>query len=71
MFLAQNSKMHARGHRAGIFHHVGQQLAEQRGVHQVDFFVAVAHFDRLLAVAAGEAVQRVRQQADRQIHDVA
>ena len=54
----------------GILHHVGQKLAEQRGVHQVDLVIPVPHRGGLLAVAAGKAVQRVGQKTDRQTHDV-
>ena len=63
-------KMDTKGDRAGILHHVGEQFPEQRGVHRIDFFVAIADLDCFLAVLFGEAVQRITQQVQRKIGHV-
>ena len=66
MFLAQNSRcVHARD-VARIFHHVGQQLAEQRGVHRVDFLVAIAHEADAVDRARGVDVEHFLELRQRQ-----
>src|SRR5262249_26140472 len=49
--------MDAEGDVARIFHHVGQELAKQRGAHGVDLFVAVPNCECLLEVMADVAVE--------------
>ena len=42
---------------ARIFHHVGEQFAEQRHAHRVDFLVAPPHVHRLVDVARRIGIQ--------------
>ena len=46
--------MRAEGDVARIFHHVGEQFAEKRGVERVDLVVAAPDLHRLLLVAGGQ-----------------
>jgi hypothetical protein len=43
MFLGAEQQMNAERDVAMVFHHVGQQLAEKRGVHGVDLVIALAY----------------------------
>ena len=63
MFLAQNSRCGAERDVARILHHVGEQLAEQRGVHRVDLLVALPDRDRLGDVAPRIGVEHLLELA--------
>src|SRR5260370_8401057 len=54
--LGAEHEMDAEGDVARIFHHVGQELAKQRGAHVVDLFVAVPNRECLLEVIAHVAL---------------
>src|SRR5690606_15166594 len=53
--------MRAGGDVTRVFHHVGQKLAEQRGVHGVDFLVALTNGLRLFGRAGRIDVKNVLQ----------
>ncbi|ESY33756.1 hypothetical protein X749_02670 [Mesorhizobium sp. LNJC391B00] len=55
--LGAKQQMRARRDVARIFHHVGQKLAKQRGVHGVDLVVAVANEAYFLDRARGIDVE--------------
>ncbi|ENN83987.1 hypothetical protein RHSP_70613 [Rhizobium freirei PRF 81] len=64
--LGAEEKMRAGGDVARIFHHVGQHLAEERGVHGVDFFVAFADRYGLVRRTGSIDVQNFLELAERQ-----
>ena len=70
MFLAQNRRCVQMRDVARILHHVGEELAEQRGVHRVDLVVALADRARRLEVAVGVGVEHLLQLPERQLGHV-
>ena len=64
--LGHEHEMRARGDRARILHHVGQQLAEKAGVDLVDLFVALPHVASLGHVAVRERIEHVLQRGAHQ-----
>ena len=57
--LGAEQEMRAEADIARILHHVGQQLAEERGVHGVDLAVRAPHRRGLLDVALGVGVEHL------------
>src|SRR6516164_10431167 len=57
--LGAEHEMDAEGDVARIFHHVGQELAKQRGAHGVDLLVTVPNRECLLEVTADVAVKHL------------
>ena len=68
--LGGEQQMRAQPDVARVFHHVGQQLAEQRIVHGVDALIVTPHRVGLVGVALGVGVQHVLELAERQLHHV-
>src|SRR5579863_9406419 len=72
--LGAEHQMHAEGDIARILHHIGEELAEQRRAHRIDFFVAVPDRKRGRQVAAGIGVEHLlelRQDQRRHMLDAA
>ncbi len=65
--LGAEQQMRAGRDVARIFHHVGQQFAEQRGVHRVDFLVAFADAVGLLDRARRIDVEHFLELDERQL----
>src|SRR5262249_5428220 len=59
--LGDEQQMRAGGDRARVFHHVGEQFAEQRVVVRVDVVVVEPDADRGLHVAVRVRVERLLQ----------
>ena len=57
--LGDEQEMRRRRDVARVFHHVGQQLAEQAGIDLVQLLVAVPHLDRLLDIARDIRIEHV------------
>jgi hypothetical protein len=57
--LGDEMQVHAGGDVARVFHHEGQEFAEQRVVHLVDLDIAVAHVERQVRIALDIGVERV------------
>ena len=57
--LGAEQQVDAEGDVARILHHVGQELAEQRGAHGVDLLVAAPHLHRLAESRAGIGVEHL------------
>src|SRR3546814_984815 len=53
------SQMRAGRDVARILHHVGEQLAEQAGIHLVDFLVAMPHVDGTIRIVIRIGVEHV------------
>jgi hypothetical protein len=64
--LGAEHEMDAERNVARVFHHVGQELAEQRGAHGVDLFVALPYRQRLVEVVTGIAVEHLLELSQHQ-----
>ena len=68
--LGAEQQMGAGGDVARVFHHVGQQLAEQRGVDRVDLLVAFADRVGHSRRPRGEGVEHFLELRERQFGQV-
>jgi ABC-type glutathione transport system ATPase component len=64
--LGAEEQVCAKRYVAGIFHHIGEQLSEQRVVERIHLLVLVPHCQSLGDVAAVIALQHPRQLAEHQ-----
>src|SRR3546814_2263439 len=60
--LGDEQQMRAGRDVARILHHVGEQLAEQAGIHLVDFLVAMPHVDGTIRIVIRIGVEHVRSE---------
>ena len=65
--LGAEQEMSAERNVARILHHVGEELAEQRGIEGVDLIVALPHVERRLRVLLGIGVENVLELRQRLI----
>ena len=65
--LGAEQQMGAEADVARVFHHVGQQLAEQRVVHRVDLLVGAPYGERLVGLTLGVGVEHVLELAQREL----
>ncbi|QTK79741.1 hypothetical protein AT6N2_C2082 [Agrobacterium tumefaciens] len=68
--LGAEQKMRAGRDIARVFHHVGQKLAEERGVHGIDFLIALADGIGLLGGAGRIDVEDFLELHQRQFRQV-
>ena len=59
--LRGKQQMGAEPDGAGILHHIGQELAEDRIVERIDFLVRTPHFEGPRCILAGIGVEHVLQ----------
>ena len=64
--LRAEHQVNAERDIARVFHHVGEQLAEQRGAHRVDLLVALPDRERARDIAPGIGIQHPLDLAEHQ-----
>ena len=59
--------MSTKGYVAGIFHHIGQQFLEDRGVHIIDFFISFPDFQGFYSISLGKGIKSMFELAAYQL----
>ena len=65
--LGHEDEVDAGRYGARVFHHVGDELAQQAVEFLVDLVVLLQHFQRLGGVQAGKGIERLAQLGNRQV----